>query len=264
MVAAQVGRGSMSDAPESADGDGGAAEDLALSRRTLLGSITSVGILGSVSGYGTRMVLSDDTRLPTNDLESGRMNLGIAWTETYNGQQVETRGVCGSTDPDDYVDNTAAVITLDRAEPGDEGVVRICTLADGDSPSVWVRLSAGEFRENGRSQMEVDAGDDTPDEGELQRHLDLTAWIDDDCDGIRDDGEEVLASGTFVSAFDGPIGDGRLLAEDGTTPQCFSVRWTLPSDVPPTVLSDSVELSIEFAAQQTRHDGGATHPWGNR
>lgn len=239
--------------------EAGSSSDV--SRRALLGSVLSAGVLGSLSGYGTRSTLSDAETVD-NTFGSGQLDLGIAWTESYNGQQIESAGACGSTDPADYVDNSGAVITLDGIEPGDTGAVTTCLLLN-ENATVWFRLAPGAFQENGRSTLEEEAGDSTADEGELQNELEVEVWLEEDCDGTRESGEETLASGTLASVVDGSLGEGIALPDGATAPGCLSVRWELPGDASPTVLSDSVEFGIEFYAQQSRHNDTPQNPWGD-
>jgi predicted ribosomally synthesized peptide with SipW-like signal peptide len=231
-----------------------------LSRRRLLGGTLSIGALGAVTGVGTRALFSDQAQFQENELASGRLDLGLAWQETYNGRQVGGGGDCGSSDPEDYVDSSGAVITLDAVEPGDEGTIGCCTRVQGEA-DVWFRIVPGPTPENGLSQAEQRYGDDTPDEGELQDELtvSVTTWSGGDCDP---NGEETVATGTFASVLDGPVRTGIHLDGDGDPLRCLGVHWSLPTDASPVVLSDAVQFGLEFAAVQSRYDT-PVNPWNN-
>jgi len=230
-------------------------------RRRMLAGLASVGLVGSLTGAGSRMVLSDTERFEENVLQVGRLDLRLAWDAHHEGERLAAVGDCGSDDPADYVDNQRPVVALDGIEPGDSGSLRVCLLLRGGPGVVWTRLRQTATPENGITQTEADAGDTTDDVGELQEHLEVTMWQDADCDRTPDEGERVLADGSLAEAVDQPVGDGVRLAEAETTPLCVGLSWHLPDTAPPTILTDAVEFTVDFAAEQSRRNENPSNPW---
>lgn len=233
------------------------ASDIApsLSRRKLLSATSVVGGVGLVAGAGTRMLFSDRETFANNGLRAGELELGITWTEYYNDEQVSTMPADGSGT---YVDSHEAAIDLTEVEPDDRGTLIACVkLHDAGRGNVWLRVAPVVFAENGITDIEEEAGDDTKDEGELQEYLDVALWRDEN----RENGNQVEGDGVFVeSSFQSmtdTLQDGTLLAENANE-VCVGFRWRLPDEVDPVVVSDSVTFTFEFAATQKRNPD---NPW---
>lgn len=242
--------------PNAADTDG-----LGISRRAVLSGLAAVGLVGSLTSLGTRMTLSDTTQFRNNSLEADDLDLGIAWTEFYNGEEVEATGICGATDRDGYVDNSAPAVDLSGVEPGDSGELDVCLWAPEDVGALWMRLQVTSVAENGVTELEAEAGDDVESSvGELHEHLQVRVGVDSDCDRAREG--DPLASGTIADVGSGRLGTGIQL--DPATPLCLVLEWSLPDTdaLPATVLTDAVQFSVEFTAEQSGYTE-PTNPWAN-
>ncbi|WP_152042421.1 hypothetical protein [Salinigranum salinum] len=203
------------------------------------------------------MALSDRNRFEENRLESGSLELGLAWEERYNGTTQEDEGVCGSETWDAYHDVSEAIVELDAVEPGDSGTLDVCLRLSANVDSTWMRLLVHSVAENGVNSTEEQAGDVTPDVGELQKYLEVTVQTDSDCETARETSPRI--EGDLAQMGAGPLGTGMQLAE---ATRCVIIEWQLPEDVPATILTDSVEFAIDFAAVQSRPDDSQS-PWAN-
>jgi hypothetical protein len=247
-------------AAEDAERDSQQAGETTVTRRGLLAGVAAVGVIGSLTHVGTQMALSDRNTFEENRLESGNLELGLAWTEYHNGRKVDGRGICGSDTWATYHDNSEPVIEFDgddSIEPGDEGTLEICLRVSETVESIWMRFLVGSVAENGVTATEEAAGDTTTDVGELHRHLDVAVKTHSDCERARE--SEPRADGTIEQLGSGPLETGVRL-DDST--RCVVLEWHLPDEVPATILTDVAEFSVDFAAVQSRPvDAGS--PWAN-
>jgi len=170
------------------------------SRRRVVTGLTSAGIL-SVAGLSAMPAGSPEFTRAT--VVEGEHDLRLDWRETYNEAVLE-----GSTDstPDPGPDR--AVISLGDVVPGDRGSlsvrIQLASEEDGGAVAPELALELLETAENGRNDPEASAGDDTPDEGELQQFLRTAVWYDEgalDIDAFggenadREFGEALVADG---------------------------------------------------------------------
>jgi hypothetical protein len=228
-----------------------------VSRRALLAGSLTLGTVGALSGGTSVLLLTDRNVARENTLAGSRMDLKLAWREYHNGDDVDTHGTCDGGF-EQYVQDDAPAVELDTVEPGDHGTLVVCARTRTAGRAVWARLATASSAEHGRQPLEEGHGDQSPTEGELDRHLQVTAHVADDCglDGVRVDGGPLEQ----VASENAPLGAGMRL---GTSPDtCLVLEWRLPESVPPTVLSDSVRFGVEFAAAQTRGADGSQNPWG--
>jgi hypothetical protein len=184
------------------------------------------------------------------------MDLRLAWREYHDGERVDTGGLCDGEVESDYRSGGVPEVELDEVEPGEHGALTVCARTPTEGHAVWTRLATQPSMEHGRRPLEVEDGDDTPNEGELDDHLHVEVFAREDC-GL---GGTRLDHGPLANVADGPLGSGVRLGESPNT--CLAVEWRLPESVPPTVLSDSVRFGVEFAAVQTRGADGERNPWG--
>jgi hypothetical protein len=142
--------------------------------------------------------------------------------------------------------------TLGPLQPGDGGTMSVDLQLLGAAAHLWLRADAGAFTEGGLVEPERTAGDDTP-VGELQSHLRVTLWRDDDGDGLLGADEPVFYDGpaerlgTLAAGVSFAPGEDGCLAP-GTYP--VALRWHLPADAPNTVQTDGVTLALDFAATE--------------
>jgi hypothetical protein len=235
--------------------------DFGLSRRRILSGVAAIGVVGSLTSLGTRMTLSDASQFEENTIGADELDIGVAWEEYYNGDRVGTAGTCGASDRSGYVDSSAPAVELSGVEPGDSGELDVCLWASNVVETVWMRLRVTSVAENGVTETEAEAGDDVDSNvGELQEHLEVSVGVDTDCDGARED--DPLAQGSIADVGAGRLGTGVQL--DPATPLCLVIEWNLPDtdSLPATILTDTVEFSVEFTAEQTGYTE-PSNPWAN-
>jgi len=206
-----------------------------ISRRKILVGLGATGIASLAGiGIGTRRSLGFTT---TETIESEGYHFVVDWRETYNGEILEdTRSV--EFEPE------GAIVSLPNVVPGDVGTVsfRIGVESDDDElevePEFGLALQAR--TENSSTEPEETAGDDTPDEGELQDFLSTLVWIDEGLANYDvlggenaefDTGETELAGGTFEDVTPLEVALGECLAADGEETVTVSLRWEFDPDV---------------------------------
>ena len=155
-----------------------------------------------------------------------------------------------TTPGDDPVTASIPPVSVENVEPGDGGTVDLSLTLSGSPARLWVRGDVTAVDEGGTTEAERSAGD-TGEPGELQDHVQVQVWYDDDGDGTADAGEPVVYEGTLAGL--GAAGD-----DDGWIPltatcaapgtHVATLRWTLPSDAPNTVQTDGVSFSLGVAA----------------
>jgi len=274
-----------------------------LSRRQILAGVGTVGLVTAGAGLG-RGFRGDPpyTHYTYAQEQDGGPDLLVAWYETYNGDPVSPpdRSSPGLEPTNESFGDAAAsgafadeldlafetrgpVVDVPNVVPGDSGTLLVGLTVAAESGTVWFRphlpaeLPDGtrNFAENGRTEPEVEAGDDSDDLGELQDVLELSVWYDTGvlnsgvagaCNGSQDPGETVLASGTLVDVAEQLAGGVRLQTElfgsclDPEEPRCLGVRWEVPADAGNAVQTDSVRFDLQFVA--TACEETATNPFG--
>jgi hypothetical protein len=227
-----------------------------LSRRSVLSGSLLVGVTGLFGGASAWMALFDRNPLANNDVQAGKLDLGIAWDAYRN--EIKTKSV-GSLQDGVYVDSQEVAFTAAEVEPGDQGTVVVSIRSDGSPAVAWMRLTPIAYDENDRLQVERDNGDETPNEGELQDALQLTLWRASNNDTTVD--SEPIFEGRFSKVAGGALGDGLPLNGDPADSIDIGLQWALPDDPKATVATDSVEFILEFALQQKRHNENPDNPW---
>jgi hypothetical protein len=194
-----------------------------LTRRSVLAGATAAGVVGSIGG-GTVALLQDRVEFPGNKASVGSMDL----TLNDSSKTIDIR----------YGD----------IEPGDSRTTRI-HLRVGENPGwVWLRTD--------------------PATSPLAEELETRLWVDTKCNREFDDGGESLYSGSLSGLSSSELADGTRLLDEciGSEPTCLGFRWELPpEDQIETSIEDSegpeASLSLEFVAQQCRHNPGTDDPW---
>ena len=184
--------------------------DTPTTRRSLLSSLSAIGITSAFFGGGTMAYLSDPESTTRNTFAAGELDLRLAWNVYYNGELLEQVPVGGlPSDPTrvDYHQGPGPVLSFADVKPGDHGRVVFCFEIFDNLGWVWFRSHISDYRENGLSEPEAQV-DTTPHEGELQKYLQTRFWYDSG-DGDIDAGEPLLA---------GEIEDGVLLDAEPTPP----------------------------------------------
>lgn len=216
---------------------------------------------------------------PEDDTDDGILR--VAWFETYNGAFVENQGgtddgyeatIDPTTEPE-YVreaslvtDTRGPVISLQNVLPGDRGtlVVGLDVVEEAaTSPlDVWFRASISADDENGLIEPELEAGDTTPADGELDEEAFVEAWVDNSplgsCDGLRnlDEGlrSPIVIRAPFGEAFaptsdvadTGGVRVFNSCLEPGSL-RCVAFSWKLPQHASNRSQGDSLEFDFSFA-----------------
>ncbi|MFC3476995.1 multicopper oxidase domain-containing protein [Halobacterium litoreum] len=266
-----------------------------LTRRQLLGGLGAIGAGGALTGASTLALLDDTERSAGNELVAGNLDLAVNWQEWYNGEPVDAypdddgddrkatvhtrdeiaranygsdfedlggdrREAVESTFRDQFTDlgdgGRPPLVDLSDVKPGDSGRIRF-GLHLFDNPGFLSMTGALlEDAENGILEPEAEAGDDTPDEGELADNIRARVRYEgaeyDDVeyegtlrDVVRNFGDELPLDGD----------------RDAVSRQCFEnsqtehvvFEWKLPEHVGNEVQGDSVAFDLGFYAEQCRH-----------
>jgi hypothetical protein len=253
--------------------------DVDVTRRRLLaagvGGLGSLALAGNALAEAERVEYAQRRRVDAASQPDGRsVDLLVDWKEWYNGSVRERQDAPTSRAPD-----AAPLVTIPGVLPGDAGRVAFglsLDAAQGQPPPMEIRMRVRETpasrAENGRTEPEEVAGDDTAAVGELQDELELLVWYDTGiavsdvplygtCDAEFTLGDTKLVEGTLaevsVTDEDGPyrvldatpsIPDGRTCLRPGEG-LCVGLEWTVPPDVGNRIQTDSVEFAIEFGAR---------------
>lgn len=222
-----------------------------LSRRAVLAALGGTGATGALASTGTGAVISDIDVAPGNTFVAGALDIALCWEPT------DSRGRC------DPVSGSRVTLELGAIEPGDTGSGTIrCRHADASSNPAWLWV---------RSPCPTEACG-------LKRHLEVSLWYDDGCDGVRGDSPPVrtaegdaIVDVTLCEALtmlsEGTALDARPLDGSGRAPLdpesdcCLGLSWRM-TDAPCT--GDTASLELEFFAEQVRHNDDPRQPWSPR
>jgi len=242
-----------------------------LTRRKVLAGMGAVGLAsaGSVvvddgqlfashSSYTYATAVPDTGK---DGRESGALKL--QWRETYNGQPIEREAITSPTADS----RTLPSISIPNALPGDSGTVQLRASVPqterGRDPKVCVSL---ELR-----LLELDEGDQTEPERDaevdqtLDEAVDITVWYDVGtfrtdtffpCNGRRDAGEPVLASGTLSETAEtlSPAAGESAVNVECLTPDdalCLGLSWHLDEGVGNAVQTDRTTFAFDVTIEST-------------
>jgi len=208
---------------------------------------------------GTRRALADPVEYNQVSIVEGETaHIQVEWKEWYNGQVVT-----GTEE--------TPQISFGDVKPGDAGKLAIGLTTrsreDTEPPplAIEMRLRAlpESGAENGRTEPEIQAGDTTPNHGELQEYVDLDLWFDSGtviadqslygrCDGIENGGPD-LDEGTLAALTVDPQSDTwpYTLPPDGdcldpSESLCLAFEWAIAESVGNIIQGDSAAFAIEF------------------
>jgi len=243
-----------------------------LSRRQILLGLGAVGVSAAGAGLGSAGYLADRERAP-NVTVAGGLDVAIGYQSTYNGNLLGAVPPEGGPRTDcetpGLVDGAGVpVVDLADVKPGDCGTITAALHVCENPSRLWLAVDLIDAAENDYRPEEVEAGDETPDAGELQDLVEVTVWLDGDADGIVDDGERLAYDGTLAGLAT-TAGPGVLLTRDDDGPTCadgvvtVSLAWCLPLDGPDhnRAITDTVAFDCRFAAVQCRHDPVGWNPF---
>ena len=242
---------------------------LDISRRKLLAGVGLTGVAAAAGlGVGTG---GGPVYTASAQSESNGFTLDVEWRETYNGEVLEdTRSAEWTAD--------GPAISLGNVQPGDSGTfsVRI-GVADPESASVAPQFSfvLTGTPENGINDPEQEAGDTSPNDGELENVVQAKFWRDDGLfDGlaplggdnaVRDPGESLIPEGTqgtleeVASDFEteNPVSFGCI---DGDETITVSFSWEFPAELDDRDVNvaqgDGVSFDLRIDAESCDGGGG--------
>jgi hypothetical protein len=256
-----------------------------LSRRQILAAVGSVGALyfgidrvGAALGLDpvdmNQRTVNGTYAQPTDWDESADPPplIGLAWREKVNGTVQEETDLTA-----DGETGGVGLIVDEAVMPGDSGSVtmraRLLEREDQETANaeLYLRFRLGDTSENGIVEPERAAGDETPNEGELDDIAELRVWKDE---GMFGDGNGELTWGDVPVVGDTEITDGwQSLAEvdDSDTfdggyrisscldpadePEVYvSFRWNIPESIPDgspwdninVIQGDSATFQVSF------------------
>lgn len=248
-------------------------------RRQLLGGITALGAVSTGAWSIRRSSPSPTYYTYAQTTDSDDRRLRVSWHETYNGEfqehqnQTSATNATSALDPDQppaYIEGTSGpVITLTDVLPGDRGRLAVGLLA-ADIPDtdegidIWMRLVVRENNENGITEPEATASQESPGSGELANLMSTTVWFDTglagigQCDGTLGVNESPLADGSLVAVGE-QLSDGVRIADclaQGNR-RCVGLKWAIGDDAGNAIQTDSVVFDLEFFGQPCDAD----NPW---
>lgn len=202
------------------------SSSIKLTRRRLLGGLTTIGGASAAAGAGTMAMFGDSEASSGNTLQTGTLDLKI----DDGDQTVSFLDVFGIEPGEDYTDYQGNVDY--------DGAVKLSN--DGSIPGrPEVEVAAIRSDENGYHGRERNR-DDTPNEGELDEHLDVLATIDS---YVVWDRQRIGRLSSDPYSVNTTIDPGKS--------RTFTLRWWLWSDVGNLVQSDSIQLDLNFRLVQT-------------
>jgi hypothetical protein len=253
-----------------------------LTRRRILAAVGSAGALYlGVDRAGAALGLDpvdmnqhtvDGTYAQPTEFVNAPPPIGLAWRETVNGEVREETSLSA-----DGETGAVGLIVDEAVMPGDSGSVtmraRLLEREDQETANaaLYLRFRLSETGENGINEPEEEAGDDTPNAGELDDVTQIRIWKDEDAFGSGD-GDLTWGSVPFVGdteltdgwqsladvAEDDALVDGYRIStclDPATDPEIYvSFRWqfpeTMPADLPwtdPNVAQgDSAVFQVGF------------------
>lgn len=202
-----------------------------VTRRRLLGSITTVAGTGAAAGTGTMALFTDSEGTSDNTIETGTLNLEL------NGDDQEAT----------FFDNATAI------KPGYKDSDSVNLLNSGSIDGT-LEVVVNDIRnyENGTGHKESRYDDDATgeSEGELQNYL----WIQPAIDGIPLMNSYVRVADLPATPFQ--YSTGMTVSADSTNPTIFTIHWDFregnnndPNQINETQ-TDSVELDLTFRLVQ--------------
>lgn len=251
-------------------------DDPKVTRRKLLSGAGALGFLTLTTGLGRGMMSEPVAfnRSMTVEGDNG-LDLRLDWRETYNGEVVE-----GEETLDEHRNNVSeALLDLGGVMPGDSGTVVLTpTILDSEGNPTNGRLymytHVGEepYRENGVTEPEEKAGDDTPNQGELQDYIDLTVWYDSgmmvSCDGNFNIDEPVIIGGndsqnTLFDIIEESDSENPIPIDDCLRSEeelCLGLKWSIPEEIGNIIQTDSVDFGLTFGVTPCDSQGGSQQP----
>lgn len=252
-----------------------------LTRRRILAAVGSAGALylgadraGATLGLdpvdmNQRTV--NGTYAQTTGFEDAPPRIALSWREIVNDEIQEETGLTTDTEGET---GDVGLIVDEAVVPGDSGSVTMrAELLERDQPtsdaSLYLLFRLSETAENGINEPEWDAGDTTPNDGELEDYTQIRVWVDEgfltgngELEPLPIIGDQTVAEGTLSeisqSPGDGGIGGNARDNEGGYKIEiddgCFapgdevyvSFEWEIPESTGNIIQGDSATFQVVF------------------
>ncbi|MCU4718192.1 hypothetical protein [Halapricum hydrolyticum] len=207
-----------------------------LTRRKLLAGLGAVG----VSTAGGLAIATEPARALDHTATDGD-GLVLDWAATRNGND----------DPGSVTDTGSAFrYSVSNLLPGDAGTLTVeMSLTDGTPDSIpRLAFDLTGTEENDLTDPEREAGDDTPNEGELQNYLDVTLFYDTGTLGVdvwgATNGEQDLGEGLIDPDAEGTLAEvAEALPDRGEEGVLLDANPTTSETEP---LTDENSVTISF------------------
>ncbi|ELZ86119.1 hypothetical protein C453_09888 [Haloferax elongans ATCC BAA-1513] len=223
-------------------------DTIELSRRKVLGGLAVIGVASATAGAGTIAALNDTETSNGNSIYAGTLDLKI-----------------GS--PGSFGDSNVTLLDAQGIVPGQSGSGMVHLKNDNSSSTggaVDVRITDVNARENGRTEMEREAGD-TDSDSELPEYLKVRMYFEDLATGDR----TYLGDDVFRKASNRLQSGKTFAVHYPLTPSekvKFVLEWQLPASAPSTIMTDTISVDFAFDMMQavlgTSIDGG-TNSYGD-
>ncbi|GAB6862186.1 hypothetical protein ACFR97_13025 [Haloplanus litoreus] len=258
-----------------------------LTRRRILAAVGSVGALYLGVDRASAALGLDPVRLNQHTVNGtyaasteemfvdAPPRIALTWREIVNGQLQEETGL---VDDSDGETGAIGLIVDEAVVPGDSGSVtmraRLLEREDQETEDarLFLAFRLSNTAENGINEPEAEAGDTTPNDGELEDYTQLTIWKDDgfgtangelELGDIPVVGDTEIASGSLAevaesTAFDDGYqvlvdGDGCLSPGDEVY---VSFRWSIPESTGNIIQGDSATFQVGFDPRPCQTGGG--------
>lgn len=231
--------------------------------KKLIIAIATLAVVAAAGAYGTIAFFSDNETSSNNTFVAGSIDLKVADTMAQITQD-QTTDLNGWSAADL---TTQKFFDFSDLKPGDWGKDTIELTVESNPAYVCGNIAITAKNENGINDPEIDANDNTADQGELQKYLDMYVWVDTDCDGIKDANETEIINGKIndfesASTYLGIVEPSTPTAAKKT---CISKKWCFGnwnedktacdgSGDQNDAQTDSLVGDISFYAVQTRHN----------
>ncbi|MBX0324337.1 hypothetical protein EGH21_15005 [Halomicroarcula sp. F13] len=236
--------------------------DRRITRRQVLGGLGTAGMASvAIAQFGSAETKYTNATVFTD--EDDTPVLTIEWREQYNGQVVERASVDSETP-----EGELPAFVTSNVLPGDSGgvLLHMTVPPSGGKPETCLsfEMRVEDISEQGETEPERKADASTV----LDEAIDATVWYDTGpfrsnvlfpCNGRRDPGERVLASGPLAAVTDTLSGSSSPVEVSCLTPSnslCLGFDWHLDESVSNAVQSDRVTVAFDVVIESS---GGHTH-----
>lgn len=168
------------------------------SRRKLLAGMGTIGLASAGAGLGTSALLWDEETFGSaedpNVLQAGTLDLKVDWEGNYYDDGGTDDVITSS---DGMVDQPGPIIQLDDVKPGDLLEVTLSAHPLGNPAFLGMFFQEHLDSDNGYTEPEdmvdgsMNDSDGTPEDGDLDEHMNVVMWYDDDGDNLPNEFSDI-------------------------------------------------------------------------